>query len=421
MQIDSFISDFEIIRELLHLIMKYGTLTPNSIAEMNISRSKYNKMKLLLLPVLGDTIEDRRYLDDTKQSLHITADQFSEGFSCLCNVYLVKSVKSPELVYRLIILQLLKQMSDLSQKQLLDRIADLNGFSESINEGTFSNYLKHLEAYGQICKADQIKPYKWSLKNHFLDRLSDNQLRDLLSFCDFMRHLQEPGVSGEQFYRSISEYIGSEETTSCFIIKNLRIGYVFDDEVLYQILKAIDESRLISFDYINQKRVKQHYTDILPVKIVSMDNIGRRYLFAVNLFCPEHYPTLFLLDNISYVESGEISDQYTTIEKEQLYCKSIHFSAGSLHINADSLTQIHLILQTEHINMLLHQLPDAEIGSENDGVCHAFVDVAHPRELRPFLRKNAEWIRLAPDDTSGLLEELNREADQWRALYGIIP
>lgn len=156
MQIDSFISDFEIIRELLHLIMKFGTLTPKSISELNISQSKYNKMKLLLIPVLGDTIEDRRYQNDTKQSLHITADQFSEGFSCLCNVYLMKSVKSQELVYRIMILQLLSQMRDLSQKQLLDLIADQNGFMDNISEGTFSNYLKHLEKRMQIVRFGHI-------------------------------------------------------------------------------------------------------------------------------------------------------------------------------------------------------------------------------------------------------------------------
>ena len=421
MQIDSFISDFEIIRELLHLIMKFGTLTPKSISELNISQSKYNKMKLLLMPVLGDTIEDRRYQNDTKQSLHITADQFSEGFSCLCNVYLVKSVKSQELVYRIMILQLLSQMRDLSQKQLFDLIADQNGFMDNISEGTFSNYLKHLETYGQIYKSEQVKPYKWRLKHNLLERLSDNQLRVLQVFCDFMRQLQEPGVCGEQLYRSVSEHTGSEANTSCFIIKNLRIGYVFDDEVLYEILKAIEDSRTISFDYISQKQIRQHYTDILPVKIVSMENSGRRYLFAVNLFCPEHYPTLFLLDNISYVESGEISGQYSAIEKEQLFHNSVHFSAGSLHINTDNLTRIHLILHSDHVQILHRQLPDAEIISGESDICHAFVHVAHPRELRPFLRKNAEWIRLSPDDTSGLTEELNREADQWRALYGIIP
>lgn len=420
MQIDSFISDFEIIRELLHLILKYGTLTPKAVSEMNISVSKYNKMKLLLMPVLGDTIESRRFQDETKRSLHITADQFSEGFSCLCNAYLVKSVKVQELVFRIIILQLLSQEQVLSQRELLERIAELNGFSDSINEGTFSNYIRHLEEYGQICKHEPVKPYRWTLQQNTLRELSEDQRDGMLMFADFMRHIQEPGLCGEQLYRSLSEWSRSRENSSAFVIKNLRIGYVFDDGVLYELLKAIEDSRTISFDYVSQKQIRLHYTEILPVKIISMENIGRRYLFAVNLFSPEHYPTLFLLDNLSDVQAGAVSSDYSDDEKEKLYREAVHFSAGSLHIHTNHLIRIHLLLHPDHTGMLLRQLPDAELVPEDDDLCHAYVNVVHTRELRPFLRKNAEWVRLAPDDASGLREELNEEAAEWRALYGII-
>ncbi|GEM_PF-5674895 len=418
MQTDSFISEFEIIREIMHLILKYGTLTPKSLSDKSISVSKYNKIKPLLLTMIGDTIESRRYQDEKKQSLHITADLFSDGFSSLCSIFMAKAVKPDELSYRLMILQILDDLPNLTRQQLLDQISELDDHALTISDNTFFNYIKHLALYGQIRKANEDPPYLWSPAQNPLAGLSDKFACDLLSFVCFMRCYQEPGICGEQLFTSLSD-ANQTGVDSPFMIKNMRIGYVLDDAVLYKILTAIEASETISFDYTSQKQT-MHFTDILPVKIISMDNIGRRYLFALNLFTPEHFPTLFLLDSISYVKTEQKCTAYTAEEKEKIYRQSVHFSAGSLHINTDQRTRVHLLYEPEYEQFLRRQLPDAELSEDENGICHAWISVVHTRELRPFLRKNAEWVKLAPDDQSGLLDEMKKEAAQWRALYGII-
>lgn len=415
MRPNSFLADYSVIRRMMHLILQFGTLTPDEFEKEAISVSKYNKMKPILLTCIGNDIEDRRYQKGAARSLHITSDAFSEGFSRLCNTYMIKGIKPEELVLRILIMQILLNQPDLTRQELLSYITDLIPELSDLNDGTFYNQLSHLAEYGQVYTLSPKRPYKWSVPQNPFSGLSEAIQSKLTEYVSFMRQLQAPYVCGEHLYHSVCKSDGEQ---SIFLVRGHHIGHVLDDEVLYTLLNAINESRIISFDYLNQKQAYRHLQDILPVKVISMEQTGRRYLFAVNLFTPERFPMLLLLDRVFAIKTGDINTQFSDDEKRMLYQDALHFSSGSLHIQSECREKVYLTYEPEFEMLLVQMLPDAELYSEN-GVYYAAVKVAHHRELRPFLRQYAEYVRAVSDENHPLYQEMKDEARQWRKMYGI--
>ena len=417
MQTHKFIADYEILRELMHLILQYGTVTQTSLHEKSISPSKYNKIKPLLMTILGDEIEDRRYTNGAQRSLHLTSDVFSDGFHSIANTFMVKSMKPDELMIRLLILQILTRNPGLTRAEILDAYFSIYSDQTDIKESTFFNQIRHLEAYGMITRINDSAPYQWEVCTEKMAEIMKSP--KLEQFVSCIRHMKAPEICGEQLYRTICDFTPDSLHENLFIMKALNIGYVLDDEIVYALLNAIEESCLVSFDYQNQADETHHFTDILPVKVISVEPTGRRYLFGINLFMPEHHPTLFWLDRLYALEVGQPDSTYTAEEKQAVYASSVYYYAGSLHRRSDTLKRYHLLCEKGSEDIVRRYFPDTEFDLNQDGPQNAYVYAGNPRELKPFLRENADKIRLLPDDDSALADEMRQEAALWRKLYGI--
>ena len=259
MKQDSFIANFEMIREIMHLILRYGSLTSKHYD--GISESKLQKVKPKIMALLQDQIEDRRINHSKNRSLHITSDLFSNSFGQLSNVYMLKSVKPDEIVLRLLILQILSEKQTASRSEIIDAIYERTDYFDDISENTFTHQLQHLTEYGQLSCNNNAKTYFYSLAYPDFPWISDNILLKLISYSSFMRYLIFPSICGEQFLRTLSSFTVRKVQTNFFLLKDAHLGHYLDDAILYKILHASHASSLN----------KQHKPDILQgVRLVIL-------------------------------------------------------------------------------------------------------------------------------------------------------
>ena len=405
MKTNSFIADYEIIREIMHAILRHGTLTPD---QMPLSDSKYNKIKPLLEAAMQDNMEDRRYQNEKARSLHITADTFSEGLSSLCNTYMMRSLKVSELVTRLLVLQLL-QSGKKSINEIVDGVSEVS--DETQDDRTIKAQIKHLAAYGQVT----INGKTVALPDDVFAGLTQEDITQLTELVSCLRHFTAPSLCGEQLFHTLCDRYDS--TKNHFLVTGLNTGYVLDDAVLYDLLTAIEQNKIVSFDYIDQYHEKPDYSQILPLMIHSADSLGRRYLVALNLKDSGN----LILCRLDFIKNVEISKENGTVAEEEIkeiMENAFRYSIGGANIAEGAPVPVRMKYDAGFEPELRRRFPDAQYIQEDDAY-FIVLNVNHPRELKAFLREHADRIQAVPDDSNTLYNEMQEEAKLWRSRYGI--
>lgn len=413
MEANAFINQYEVIRTLMHGILRFGTLTPE---QLGISPSKYNKMKPLLEAALQGNIEDRRYQKGEPRSLHITADTFSEGLTALSNTYTVKSVKVSELCIRLMILQLLQENDSVTAQELAEEVG--GQFLEVVDSRTILRQCQHLAEYGQIFAGFRENKIFYSAADSLLADVPAKTFDRLIEAVSFLRLYYAPTVCGEQLYRSLCDLDGHDSAAPHYLVTGINIGYVLDDAVLYDLLTAIENRQIVSFAYIDQNREHPDFSRILPLKIHSSEPLGRRYLAALDLKDSDK----LILCRLDFIKKVCVSREQADIPEEKIQAileKAFQYSVSSAHLPNEQPTAVQMQYVPEFEPVLRKQFPQtAEYSIENSRNIVS-VKVNHPLELKAFLREHAQDIQVLPDSSHTLYEDMQREAKLWRARYGI--
>lgn len=411
MDANTFVNQYEVIRELMHAILRYGTLTPD---ELPVSASKYNKMKPLLEASMQDNIEDRRYQKGMPRSLHITADTFSEGLSALCNTYMVKSITVSELCIRLLILQLLQENGRMTAQALTEEISGL--FSENTDERTVIRQCQHLTEYGQISAEMRNRRTVYSASDPAA--VIGDLTGRLIELTGFLRLFAAPAVCGEQLYRSLCSLSGVQPSENHFLVTGIHIGYVLDDAVLYDLLCAIENRQIISFNYTDQNREHPDFSRILPLKIHSSEPLGRRYLVALDLNASGQM-ILCRLDFIRKIRIVKEKPCFSEDEINEMMHHAFRYSVSGAHLPNGEPAAVRLQYQPEFEPVLRKHFPHTAEYSQENGKCIVTVTVNHPLELKAFLRENAGSVQALRYDSNTLCEDMQAEARLWRERYGI--
>lgn len=415
MKANSFIADYEIIRELMHAVLRFGTITPEQI---NISPSKYNKMKPLLRTALQDNIEDRRYQKGAQRSLHITADTFSEGLSALSSTYMVKSIKHSELCIRLFILQLLKKNGSMDRTQIVDEVTSMATSFVDIDARTIISQCRHLEDYGQITSEKRGKQLVFSLNEDVFADIPADTMCDLAEMVSFFRNLTAPFLCGEQLFRSLGEQGDANVDDSHFLVAGVNIGYVLDDAVLYDLLPAIENQFVISFDYTDQYHAHPNTSRILPLAVHESEPLGRRYLAALDLNDDDKL-ILFRLDYMKNVTVSKEYGNYTLEQRQEILDAAFRCSVSGAHLPNGEPVSVRIKYAPEFETTLRKQFPNSAQFIQEGGNHIAVISVNHPLELKAFLRTNAAFVQTLPNESNRLYEDMKQEAQLWRERYGI--
>lgn len=238
--------------------------------------------------------QGREFADTLKYSYYDSADPM------LLFLFRAKSVKETE-SQRLALLLGAMNAEALTVMELLDLCcASLPAGSPVPDEKTIRSDLKYLEEVGVICKESSRRPYRYTIQNDLVQKLSQEELLDLYDFVDVMANTQVPSVQGYLLRDGLQKHLLrhelAKETTEPFLYKYHYYSRILDEAHLFPLLNAIRQRCTVQFLYFSPKADRsygasntnplfQRETEgssitALPLKIVYDHQYGRWYLLG---------------------------------------------------------------------------------------------------------------------------------------------
>lgn len=215
-------------------------------------------------------------------------------------LFRAKSMKETEVERLSVILHTL-QDSALTAMELLDACcADLPEELALPDEKTIRSDLKYLEEVGVIRKEPGGRPYRYSLQQDVLTRLTPEEQLELYDFIDMMANTQVPSVQGYLLRDSMKKVIKAsypqEEATEPYIYKYHYYSRILDEAHLYTLLGAIRQRRRVQFQYFSPKKPSSYSSKntnpkfereaggssnrIIPIEVVYDHQYGRWYVIG---------------------------------------------------------------------------------------------------------------------------------------------
>ena len=377
---------------------------------LRISESALSKLQKLLETILPQEYLDRPY----GKAWAIRYTMFDAGQNPLLRIFCSKSIGRANIG---MLLQYLRIIGSFDKPVLLKDIDNKAGcFDYDFDVRTTNSYLKKLSSVGYVLKQKK----KYSLSPDIFRDIDEPILQKLLLAVDFMINIVSPATCGFFLFTTLNQYMESFGERPGFrfpfTFLHNHIAPALDDDVLWSLLSAMSEKRLVSFTYEPDKKIEA----IAPLRIITEGLHGRRYLFGRG---QDEKLFLFRLDKINKIKHEH---PHGLNEYEANYICDIHLRHGLYGTSGRraALKRIHLSISAQNdalINVLKTIFPDMSENRQEDGSSIICFDVNDPTELKPWLRRHLGVIKVIPDESRVFYEEWQHEMQEWRQMYGIVP
>ena len=318
-----------------------------------------------------------------------------------------------------------------------------------LNQSNFKAFVNDGKGYGAIPRLIKLNLIKNISSNKISEFKSiDNPLSEITSsgispvcFLDFIslcRNITPPYTAGNMMFESAFDFFKADKSVqnykTPFIIKGDFFSQVLDDNIFYDIIKIINtkSSALIKYNRTDISDPIIKTIKVYPVKIVSNNVDGRRYLFAWDI---EYKKSIFMrLDKINSIsgtnEGLDSLKEDIDFEKEFLTATK-HSINGTTLLNNETEDKkpckitISFIGSTEndgnedfkrHVTKMFN---DSEFTKTEANLYSGDIYVNTFNELKPWLRSNVGYVKLT-DSSSEFTNEMENEIKEWKKLYGII-
>lgn len=408
-----FVLDYDKIREILRLIFFYGCYTADDFKKEGISYESYNQYKRIIEAFFNT----QKQTINRKKAIFFNDDMFNTDFNFLYDTYSIKRCVYSKIALCLVILQIMSDGDKRTKNKLLDDFSDNN---IEISESSMYRQLAFLCDIGYINQEEVKNETCYELANDVFAQYDESQLLSILNCIDLMRNLIPPFVCGNFAFETLMKYNKESQKKDVdyinpFMIKNNYFGQVLDDNIVWRILCAVNEKKLIGFLYQQKK-----FSKILPIKLNVDYNSGRRYLFAIQKDL-QNQPILFRLDKMSELEITKVSfsdDEYA--EGTIMYKENMRYSvAGSTLLKPSKPIVVEFTCSVEMRYIVECIFPNCKI-TENDNDILVTILTNTALELKPKLRTIWSGISNFCCDDNELVQALDDELQVWRAMYGIV-
>lgn len=307
------VKDYENLRPLLRLV-SYGCYSIKDICQaLGKSQSFISHWNGYLSNILP---KDRARMitgKGKKQRLQIKGDRYHGADNFLAEVYFLKTLSKTDIfLFANILRVLLHNNSHGCTKEKIDQslfeylpqaMYDDKGNPVSVTTKTISTKLNHLIALGLV---RQNKQKLYCLTKDTLQRLSIEQIKELYFATAFYKNIAMLEVPGF-FLTALLEarYDLTPDTHLPFQMMNLDLRRILDDHTAYELLRAKELGKKVSFDYHelspknDDNRTISH---VNPEAILFNDLSGSRQLLL------DVRGQTYRLENISDIHYEEMPD-----------------------------------------------------------------------------------------------------------------
>ncbi|MBQ3161514.1 MAG: WYL domain-containing protein [Oscillospiraceae bacterium] len=368
------IKSFDKTRDYVRDFFIYGCKVRNDF-QAKSSRT-YDDEKRRVESWLGDYIHTDNSQRGKKVCISVDSGHISEN--PLYKAYYSKSFTDNDIKLHFLLTDILADGESLTLKELVNRLAD--DYGELFDEQTVRNKLKEYADEGVFVKEKQGKTDYFRLSEDTAESFF-NEYAGLDNAVKFASEAGNFGVVGNSLLKSAGL------KNDIILNKHNYIVHTLEDEVMLDIVSAIDEKRFITFESFGKNREGKtfEYSGV-PFRILSSMQTGRRYLTMYN-YEYRRYNSV-RLDSIKSVKQGEICPDYDEMLalylKNEQKCFGVSFGRRTelghvepikLTIFADEKTEDYIINRLEREK----RCGTVEHVSENTFVFSA--DVFDPNEI----------------------------------------
>lgn len=159
---------------------------------------------------------------------------------------------------------------------------------------------------GLLTKEKQGKEVRYSIRPDFGDIfLHYPGLQDAVSYFQLVSPL---GITGSTIMDSC------QIKNNCFRVKHGFCVHTLEDEILLELLNAMQEKRSVLLHLCNTKTAQEHTMTALPIQILVSTRSGRRFL-CVYLTRSKRFHCV-RLDAVKKVKSGEVTADFDSYRKK---------------------------------------------------------------------------------------------------------
>ncbi|MCT4599203.1 MAG: WYL domain-containing protein [Vallitalea sp.] len=289
------IKNYEKIRDYVRDFHVYGYKCRNDYSSK--SGRSYDNERRRIESYL-DSYVQYEYTPRGKQ-LYITADMIDLQENPLFDTWMTKTFTRNDIVLHFIILDILREYEALTINEIADIIVRdyLNHFEEAKIPDTMTirNKLNEYVNIGFLLSNKKGRTLCYSISKGLLDDLTMNIIKKLSTACGYYQNVSPIGVLGH----FIRLQLDKSNTNSLFSFRHIYLAHTLDDEVMLNILLAIQDNKVIELISVNRRNSTKMKNIVLPIKILVNVSTGRRYLICFN-YKKKIYST-YRLDNIADV------------------------------------------------------------------------------------------------------------------------
>lgn len=423
-----FIKHYNIIRDILRDCFLYGCF---SIDDFENKRNVSSRKVSYEIRRIQQYVE-KRYVkvdkDGRYKLISLTYDFLRHTDNFLVNTFMTKSFTRTDLyLYFLILMYLQSKDTPCSVNAVVDELIENDYINfEKISVKTIERKLNELSKKIGILSCDTEKRSKqFSIAPDILEQLSYDQLLELLRAIDLYKNIIFPTTIGYFCEQTLQDYLIYERkrsvTFNLFNYKYVHFHPVIEEQILWDILKAINQERKIKIYYHTAKKPdKNSYKVLTPYKIRYDVRHGRFYLISFNNYgkC--------IISRLDRIETVEIQkESFRRIDYQKSYTERMKYTWSSvalsdgkepenikLELLVDESTERYLI------EKIKNEAPGGKMEKVKEGCYHYSLKVSDSGELIPWLRSYTGNIRVL--ESTALAEKLEADWKEILLSYGII-
>lgn len=403
---DLLIGEYERIRHILRDFYIFGCFTKDDYVEKSfISPSKYDQDQRKINAYLPEDFISKKK-KNRKIIQFCRYNMYKDRENYIANTFRCRNFSELDAKTYFYVLQYLNE-KDMGLSELCGVInnigyGEVNGYHR---ETMRKKLLKFEEAEYIIRYGDEKRP-KYKLNRDILKDLSNDEIEDI---CIMLELVKNKGILQVPFLflqKKLELYLYCKRNIKnidkdFFLYKHNHLFNVLDNEILLELLKAINNKKCIEITFIDDvenvdKNQKCNF-EVIPIKIIYDIVYGRQYIFSFSTEAQEFI--ISRIDRIKKVKLGkEIKEEKLTIILEKSNIEEKLWCTSNISESIDTTVKIEFKFNEKNEFFILERIKregqHGKITKIDVGKYLFEIEVKDPKEMIPWIRSFGERARV---------------------------
>ena len=404
------IKNFEKIRDFTRDFFVYGFKARNDYTKL--SPRSYDNERRRIESYLNELIIKNQ--DNRCKTISISSNTTAKTSNPLFKVWQTKSFTKNDCFLHFVILDILSIHERLNVTEIVEIISEKytseHNDEEPIDSMTIRNKLNEYTKLGILGTAKQGKTLYYTIASNPLHNINSKTREQLDLALSFYKNVLPAGFIGHSI---------NNVQDSPFIYRQIFFSQILDDEILLQILRAINNKKVVIATMVGSRNRLNRKTDFLPLKVLINTKTGRRYI-SIYSMRNKKFSTI----RLDYIKEVALCDDYP--EHESICAKYHLCMTNAFSIAHQSNEKLNYVKMLLHIDEATEQYMFERIKREgrhgvvtkiDENLFEYSIDVADTLEMVPWLRTFIGRIIKLEGSENHVISQFKRDIYTMESLY----